>query len=140
MSTQTIRRPTPSLAAQIPGKYLSLVTYKRDGTAVATPMWFVLDGDRLLVSTDARSAKVRRLRHNPQVTVAACRANGRVTGEAIAAEARILPPGDHARAKELMQRKYRLDLVLVLPIYNLVQRLRGRRLSGEEAVLAITPS
>jgi hypothetical protein len=26
------------------GKYLSLTSFRRDGTAVATPVWFVVDG------------------------------------------------------------------------------------------------
>ncbi|HVA92179.1 MAG TPA: PPOX class F420-dependent oxidoreductase, partial [Chloroflexota bacterium] len=34
-------------------KYLSLITFRRDGRAVATPVWFVLDGTRLLVWTGA---------------------------------------------------------------------------------------
>jgi hypothetical protein len=71
--------------AAFPGKYLSVTSYKRDGTGVATPVWFVADGERLLA------------------------------------------------------RKYRVDRVLILPLYRLVRRLRGRRGSGEEAVLAITP-
>ena len=38
-----------------------------------------------------------------------------------------------------MARKYRVDRILILPVYNLVQRLRGRRPSGDGVVLAITP-
>jgi uncharacterized protein len=141
MSSQTIERVAgPGLAARLPGKYINLVTFKRNGAPVATPMWFVIDGDRLLVSTDARSAKVKRIGRNPAVTVAACRPNGRVTGEPIAAEAEILPASEHERAHELLQRKYRLDFILILPVYNLVQRIRGRRQSGEVAVLAISPT
>jgi uncharacterized protein len=140
MSTQTIERVGPALAARIPGKYVSLVSFKRDGTPVATPIWFVVDGDRLLAITDAHSAKVKRIRRNPEVTVAACRPNGRVTGEPVAARAEILPPGDLEQAQKLMARKYRVDRVLILPVYNLVERLRGRRQSGEVAVLAITPT
>jgi uncharacterized protein len=139
MSTQTIERVGPPLAARLPGKYVSLVSFKRDGAPVATPMWFVADGDRLLVITDAHSAKVKRIRRNPQVTVAACRPNGRLTGEPQAAQARILPSSEHERAQKLLEHKYRLEFILILPVYNLVQRMRGRRQSSEIAVLAITP-
>jgi len=31
------------LEERFPGKYLSLTSYKRDGTGVATPVWFVID-------------------------------------------------------------------------------------------------
>jgi PPOX class probable F420-dependent enzyme len=140
MSTQTIERVGPALAARIPGKYVSLVSFKRDGTPVATPIWFVVDGDRLLAITDAHSAKVKRVRRNPEVTVAACRAGGQVTGEPFAARAEVLAPSDLEDTQKMIARKYRLDRVLILPVYRLVQRIRGRRQSGEAAVLAITPA
>jgi hypothetical protein len=37
----------------IPGKYLSLTTYRRDGTPVSTPVWFVEEEGRLFVTTAA---------------------------------------------------------------------------------------
>lgn len=140
MSSQTIERVVPPPAARFSGKYVRLVSFKRDGTPVATPLWFVADGDRLLAITDARSAKVKRIRRRPEVTVAPCRASGRPTGEPIAARAEILPPSEVEPAQRLMARKYRLDRVLILPVYHLVQRLRGKRPSGEGVVLAITPT
>lgn len=51
------RLPT---APALPGKYLSLTSFRRDGTGVATPVWFVEARGRLLVETDAASYKVRR--------------------------------------------------------------------------------
>ena len=50
-------------------KYLNLVTYRRSGTAVPTPMWFVEEGGVLYVRTPAKSGKVKRLRNNPRVRV-----------------------------------------------------------------------
>jgi hypothetical protein len=47
-------------------KYISLTTFKRDGTPVATPVWVVSDdGRRLLVWTAAQTWKVKRLRRDP---------------------------------------------------------------------------
>ena len=94
MSTHTIERVAPPLAARFPGKYVSLVSFKRDGTPVATPLWFVVDGDRLLAITDAHSAKVKRIRRNPDVTLAPCKASGHHTGELVAARAEVLPPDE----------------------------------------------
>ena len=52
MQPQTADKPTGAqLDAQFPGKYLSLTSFKRDGTGVATPMWFVIDNQRLIVRT-----------------------------------------------------------------------------------------
>ena len=63
---------------QFKGKYLSLTTVKRDGTGVATPVWFVAEAGTILVVTGAESHKVRRIHHNPAVTVAECTASGRL--------------------------------------------------------------
>jgi PPOX class probable F420-dependent enzyme len=90
--------PTPPFD----GKYLSLTTFKRDGAAVATPVWFVADNGRLLVLTDAESFKVKRIRRNPDVSVARCSASGRLHGERVAARAEILPDTAITHAKQLM--------------------------------------
>lgn len=129
------------MAAQFTGKYVSLTTFRRDGTPVSTPVWFVAENGNLLVETDAGSYKVKRIRRNDRVTVATCTATGRVEGDAVAARAAILPAGELPRVERLLHRKYRLDYVFVLPIYRLVQRLRGRPLRNEKPViLSITPS
>ena len=94
MSTQTLDRPGPGatrLAARFHGEYLALTSYKRDGTGVATPVWFVADGERLLVLTDARSFKAKRISRNPAVTIALCAANGRLRSQPVTARAELLP-------------------------------------------------
>ena len=52
--------------------YLSLTTFRRDGRPVATPVWFALDGDSILIWTGANAGKAKRIRNNPNVMVAAC--------------------------------------------------------------------
>jgi len=123
----------------VDGKYLSLTSYKRDGSPVATPLWFVQDGSRLFVSTGRDSAKVRRIGRNPVVSVTPCTASGRVRGEPAPAHARIATDEEARRAEELMARKYRVDRVVILPVYRLVQRLRGTPVGGDSVVLAIDP-
>jgi len=124
----------------IPGKYLSVTSYRRDGTPVATPVWFVRDGDRILVETDAESGKVKRMRGNPAVSVAACTASGRLRGAPMDARVEILGPEALEPERRLMGRKYRVDRILVLPIYRAVQKLRGKAgVGGHPVVLSITP-
>lgn len=65
------------LKARFPGKYLSVTSFKRDGTPVATPVWFVVDDGRLLIYTDPESFKAKRIRRNPSVRIAPCNATGR---------------------------------------------------------------
>jgi uncharacterized protein len=109
---------------EMSGKYMSLTSFRRDGTPVATPVWFVQDGDRLLVETDAASYKVRWIRRNPAVTVAACTATGRLRGPSVPARAAVLPQRAVAQAQRLMARKYRVDLFFIRPIWA-VQRALG---------------
>lgn len=64
-------------------KYISLTTFRVDGTAVATPVWLARDGERLIVVTDPDSGKAKRLRNNPSVLVSPCDMRGRVKPDAI---------------------------------------------------------
>ncbi len=73
-------------------KYISLATFRKSGVKVATPVWFGEDGGKLYVMTLSKMGKTKRIRNNPQVTVAPCTMRGKLTGPEIAAIARILPP------------------------------------------------
>jgi len=80
-----------SAAPQFTGKYLSLESFRRDGTGVATPVWFVTENGKILVVTDDGSYKVRRIRRNPAVTVAECTAAGRLRGPRVPHALRYCP-------------------------------------------------
>ena len=129
------------MTVEFTGKYVSLTTFRKDGSAVATPVWFVADDGHLLVETDGDSYKVKRIRRNDNVTVATCDARGRVLGEPVAAHATVLSEDERPRAERLIAEKYRFDRIFVLPIYLAVQRLRGKPLRYERPViLSITPN
>jgi len=85
-------------------RYISLTTFKRDGTPVSTPVWVVSDdGERLLVWSGAKTWKVRRLRRDPRVLVAPSSFRGRERGDRLPARARVIPdPG----VDRLLRRKY----------------------------------
>src|SRR5437588_10708977 len=92
-ATQTIEHPVErpaDLDALFPGRYLSVTSFKRDGTGIATPVWSVSDGTRLFAFTDLNSAKVRRIRRNPNVLVASCRVDGKLRREPVPACAEVL--------------------------------------------------
>jgi uncharacterized protein len=96
---------------EIPGaihdqKYVSLTTFRKTGAAVATPVWFGEDNNKLYVMTRSDMGKTKRIRKNPQVRVAPCTIRGKLTGPDFAATARILPAGDQARARQSINRKY----------------------------------
>ena len=127
--------------ARFDGKYLSLTSFKRDGTGVATPVWFASDNGHLVVETDADSYKVKRIRRDAHVRLAVCDARGRVRGEPVEADARILPEDERERVERLLAEKYRIDRYTILPIYRLIMRLRGRNARTHEppVALEITP-
>ena len=143
MATQTIERPVErpivDLDARFPGRYLSVTSFKRDGTGVATPVWFVSDGRRLFALTDLHSAKVRRIRRNPHVLVASCRPDGKLRGEPVPARAEVLTgTPDLDRVQKLLTERYKLSYRLVMLFYRVGRRLRGQRSVADGAALAIT--
>lgn len=87
-------------------KYISLTTFRKTGIGVATPVWFGEDADNLYVMTRSDMGKAKRIRNNPQVKVAPCTFRGKVTGPEFPARARILPPEQHQRARQSINRKY----------------------------------
>lgn len=70
-------------------KYISLTTFRKDGTSVATPVWLVRDGGQILAITDPNSGKAKRLRNNPSAHVTACDMRGRVKPGAVSAAALV---------------------------------------------------
>jgi uncharacterized protein len=138
MLTKSEQPVSPPVAApKFEGKYLSLTTFKRDGTGVATPVWFVTDNGHLLVETDADSYKVKRIRRDPHVRIAVCDARGRSRGKAVEAEAKILPAEERERVERLLAQKYRIERFTVYPLYRLVMRLRGRGSRTHEPPVAL---
>jgi hypothetical protein len=89
-------------------KYLSLTTYRKDGTEVATPVWLVRQGDDLRVITQGDSGKVKRIRNNPSVLVGPCDSRGRLKGEQVPAIATLLDPQQTLAISELISRRYGL--------------------------------
>ena len=105
-----------ALAASAPGgdlgrllvhKYCLVITYRRDGTAVPTPVWFGVDGARLYFRTGAAAAKVKRIRADGRAAVAPCTARGEPLGPAAEYGARILDgEPDRERAERAISRHY----------------------------------
>lgn len=90
------------------GKYLSLTTFRQDGTPVSTPVWLVRDGDVLRVITQADAGKAKRLRNDPRVLLAPCDARGNVKGPQIEGMAMLQDAAKTARTAELVEKRYGL--------------------------------
>jgi uncharacterized protein len=129
---------TSALAALDGEKYLSLTTFRRDGTPVATPVWFVVDDGRVLVWTSAVSWKAKRLRRDPRVRIAACDMRGVVRGPSLDATATLLPEAAGAHVERLLRRKYPVAKRL-LAWWASLARMVARRPRGTPAYVEITP-
>ncbi|MFD7642620.1 PPOX class F420-dependent oxidoreductase [Kitasatospora sp. NPDC059795] len=90
------------------GSYLLITSYRKDGSAVPTPVWMVRDGDTLGVWTAADSWKVKRIRRRADVLVGPCDVRGNPTGEAVPATATVADAATAERYRKLLARKYGL--------------------------------
>jgi PPOX class probable F420-dependent enzyme len=92
-------------------KYVSLTTYRKDGTAVATPVWHAMAGGELLVVTEASAWKVKRIRKDSRVVVTVCDLRGRTAPDAPSVDgtARLLDEAGTQGARALLARKYVLS-------------------------------
>jgi PPOX class probable F420-dependent enzyme len=86
--------------------YALVVTFKRSGEAVPTPVLFGVDGDRLFFRTEPDVAKVRRLRNDSRVRVGPCNWRARPTGPMTDGTARILPAAEADAAYATMRANY----------------------------------
>jgi PPOX class probable F420-dependent enzyme len=120
-------------------RYISITTFRRDGTPVATPVWVVAAAGRLYVWTGSGTGKARRIRNNPDVTLAACTARGAVTGPAVSARAVIVPADQRPEIWKLLLAKYRLQLrALVLADRAQALLRRKQRAAAERIYLELT--
>jgi uncharacterized protein len=113
-------------------KYCLLVTYKRSGDPVPTPVWFGLGNGKLYVRSEAGVAKVRRIRNDSRVRVAPCTARGKPLALPADGRARVLDdPRDEKEAEAALRANYGFG--------RKVYEGAGGALGAETVYLEITP-
>jgi uncharacterized protein len=113
-----------ALAPLKDAKTIVLTTYKRDGTAVDTPVSIAFDGDRAFFRSYDKAWKTRRLRRDPRVRAAPSTIRGKLTGPAIPASATLLE-GEQARvAARALARRHRVLQGIVVPAAHRLMRYR----------------
>ena len=107
--------------------YVSLATFRRNGKAVLTPVWLARHGDRFYLFSESRAGKVKRIRANPAVRLAACTATGKVTSGWLEGEARVITDARLIEAALLeLRRKYGWQMIVTTFFSRLFGRYRNR--------------
>jgi hypothetical protein len=103
-------------------QYLALETFRKNGEGVKTPVWFVEDGEALLVWTQAGSGKAKRIRNDRTVRVAPSTGSGQPVGEWLPAHAQAdESPETVQRVEKMMRKKYGV----MFNIFGFLGRLRS---------------
>ena len=112
---------SPSFADVAKAQYVLLTTFTKDGRPKPTPIWAANDGNRMLVITQAKSWKVKRIRNTPRVTLAICDMRGNPKSDPIEATATILDSSQTGVVYDAIGNEYGI----VGRVFNLFSKLRG---------------
>jgi PPOX class probable F420-dependent enzyme len=102
-------------------EYILLTTFTKDGRPKPTAIWAAADGDRLVVITQEKSWKVKRIRNTPRVTMAVCDRRGNPKSEAVDAVAAILDKSANAATYDAIGKRYGL----IGKTFNFFSKMRG---------------
>ncbi len=89
-------------------KHCLVVTYRRSGEAVPTPVWFGIAAGNLYFHSEERVGKVKRIRNNGRVLISPCDSRGKPLGAGIEARARVLRLDEEERAEAAIQSNFGL--------------------------------
>ncbi len=127
---------TPTFADLAKSQYILLTTFTKDGRPKPVPIWAAADGDRLLVITEGKSWKVKRIRNTPRVTLATCTMRGRPTSEAVEGTGAILDKSQTSAVYDAIGRRYGI----VGKVFNLFSKMRGGIDNNVGLELKVSPS
>lgn len=105
-------------------RYVSLSTYRRNGSQVATPVWLAQAGPYFYLFSAGDAGKVKRVRASPMAKIAPCDIRGNVQGPWVDVKARIVEePEVIERAYAALRAKYGWQMALL----DFVSGLSGKK-------------
>ena len=128
--------------ALVDERYMSLTTFRRDGTPVATPVWVTPFGDDSVAFwTSSGSGKAKRLAHTSRVTVAPSDARGRVKPgtEPIEATARVVEGEELEEIRRRVKAKYGFQTKITKALGTLYGIVKGKRMPYGDRGVIVTP-
>ena len=100
-------------------KYLNLETYKKNGQAVQTPVWFVIHDETIYVTTLYTTGKIKRLNNNKNTRIVPSNMKGTPKGDWVEATAYFANEDESSQALKLRNKKYGIIAKLIgLSIYR----------------------
>jgi len=112
-------------------RYVSLATFRRDGSEVKTPVWIANALGHYYVFSAGNAGKVKRIRSTARVRLAPCDVRGNLKGDWIEGTARIVDDKTTtAVAYRALVAKYGLQMRLLDWIAKITGRF-GRRVLFE---------
>lgn len=120
-------------------RYVSFVTYKKDGSPVATPVWIVPFEGGYAFTTDPTAYKVKRVRNDARATLAVCNARGTLADGAVThiGSAVVLGEDDAENVARLIAKKYWIG-VRLLGVMSLVKKVLGKGTTAGEGAIKVT--
>lgn len=91
-------------------QFINLTTFRKNGNAILTPVWFAEKDGKFYITTNADAGKAERIRNNGHVKFAPCDARGEIHGEELTGMATV-HSADSATGKlanEALKQKYGL--------------------------------
>ncbi|MEP1123277.1 MAG: PPOX class F420-dependent oxidoreductase [Ilumatobacter sp.] len=121
-------------------KYVSLTTYRKDGTPKSLPVWIADFGDGTIGFTTASSShKVKRIGNDPRVTLQPSNAKGEVTpgSDVVSGTAVIVTdPQEFAACVAFVKKKYGIQYRLIT-LWGKLAKVVGKG-SGTDCAVKIT--
>lgn len=122
-------------------QYVLLTTFKRDGTAVSTPVWIVDLGEgKAGFWTSSDTGKVKRLRHTPRIRLQPCDMRGRAKAgsDVLEATARVVSGPELETIRQRVVAKYGRWTKFTKAVRKLMGYARGKNLPYADCGVLIT--
>lgn len=104
-------------------KYINLETYRRNGQAVRTTVWFVMDAGTIYIRTDMNSGKIKRIKNNPNIRITPSGARGQLKGKWIEGKIKMAGSLELEHANQLLEQKYGIQ-GKIIRVFNKIRNTR----------------
>lgn len=70
--------------------YVSLITYRKTGAEIKTPVWIAKNNEVYYVFSEAKAGKVKRIKNSGAIKIAECDARGKLSSDWVSGTAEII--------------------------------------------------